>query len=84
MMTSKVIAVVVGFSIASTLSSLIMMTITSHNRQREWDKNDEMGAPDQNHLYWTVIHVRDDIGGICGLLWLTNGLLAAIVAALLF
>jgi hypothetical protein len=84
MMTSKIVAAVIGFSIASTLSSVMMMTITSRNRNAEWDKNDETGAPDQNHLYWTVIHIRDDIGSICGLLWLTNGLLAAVVAALLF
>jgi hypothetical protein len=84
MMTSKIVAAVIGFSVASTLSSVMMMTITSWNRKGEWDKNDETGAPDQNHLYWTVIHIRDDIGGICGLLWLTNRLLAAVVAALLF
>jgi hypothetical protein len=62
----------------------MLMTMTSRNRQTEWDKNDKIDAPDQNHLHWTVIHIRDDIGGICGLLWLTNGLLAAILAALLW
>jgi hypothetical protein len=84
MLTSKISAAITGFVIANALSSVQMMIITSRNRQTEWDNNDKMGAPDQNHLYWTVIHIRDDIGGICSLLWLTNGLLAAIVAALLF
>jgi hypothetical protein len=58
-MISKIIAAVIGFCIASTLSSVMLMTITSRNRKAEWDKNDETEAPDQNHLYWTVIHIRD-------------------------
>jgi hypothetical protein len=84
MMTSKIYAAIISFFMAIALSSVHMIYVTSRNRLTEWDINDKMEAPNQNHLYWTVIHIRDDIGGICSLLLLTNGLLAAIAAALLF
>ena len=78
------IAYVVGAFIAGGyLSSLTMLFITTSNRRKEHGPNESIPAPLRNAMSWHVVHIRDDVGAICSLLVITNGLLAALVTILL-
>jgi len=39
------------------------------------------GSPIEVH--WTIVHIKDDIGSLLAVLFLTNGLLAAILGVLI-
>jgi hypothetical protein len=80
---NKWIAAAIAFSAAGSLSALLTTYLTSDNRSKEWNANLESGELTPSQLHWTLVHIRDDIGPIVGLLVLTNSLLAAILAVML-
>lgn len=78
--------VVVGAIVAFTITVFVSSKAISQGyktRASEWDRNEESGPTSRAQQHWTMIHIRDDPGGITMMLAITNGLLAAILAALL-
>lgn len=83
-MTVKAVAAAVAFAVAYFVASKIAQKTADHNRDFEFKKNEESPPLSQSERDWTFVHIRDDIGGIHNLLVLANGLLAGILAALVF
>lgn len=73
---------IVAFVVAVFVSSKAMNQ-GFKTRASEWNRNEESGPTSRAQQHWTMIHIRDDLGGIAVTLAITNGLLAAILAALL-
>jgi hypothetical protein len=65
---------------AMFLTIWVMGYIADHNRRTECDKNETIAAPSNQEISWQIVHIRDDIGSLCGVLSITNMLLAAILA----
>ena len=65
------------------ISSRTIAKIMIRNRSIEQNPNRQEDPPSDREVKWQVVHIRDDIGSLCGLLCVTNGLLAAIVTLLL-
>jgi hypothetical protein len=80
----KALAALVAFFIAGVVSYKVSQHTLQQNRKTEWEANEKAGELTQADLHWTIAHIRDDIGSIHNLIFLTNGLLAAILAALIF
>lgn len=77
--------VLVAFIVAGggmLLSSVIMKKMMLGNRVAEWQENETVQAPGRNAMMWAIIHIRDDLGSLCGVVSFTNGLLAAVLALL--
>ena len=72
------IAYLAGWFISGRTIAKIMVK----NRLTEQNPNRQEDAPTDRELKWQVVHIRDDIGSLCGLLCVTNGLLAAILVAI--
>jgi hypothetical protein len=53
------------------------------NRTVETPRNQTTPAPTDQEIAWHVVHIRDDVGSLCGLLGVANLLLAAILAVLI-
>jgi hypothetical protein len=53
------------------------------NRTDETPRNQATPAPTDQEMAWHVVHIRDDVGSLCGLLGVANLLLAAILAVLI-
>jgi purine-cytosine permease-like protein len=80
---SKISAAIVAFSIVWIISYIVARRTIYGNRHVEWDANENLEVSQQN-VQWSIIHIRDDIGAIHNLIVIANGLLAGILAALLF
>jgi hypothetical protein len=80
----RVLAAITAFALASFLSLRLVKAMSSGNRDIEWTANEQSGALSETSIHWTIVHIRDDIGSIVGLIIVTNGLLAAILGAHLF
>ncbi len=78
----KIAAALIAFWIAGAASAMAISWATHHNRAAEWPQN-ERSPISKEQVGWATAHIRDDLGGICILLGITNGLLAAILVALL-
>jgi len=76
----SVAAIGVAFWLAMWLSLRWARANLVANREtwRDFEKSERLPTP---VLHWLTAHVRDDIGGIYAMLVITNGLLAAILAA---
>jgi hypothetical protein len=79
----KPVFALIAFSIAMWASSKLANSTIGSNRGVEWKENEKAGELSNQQIHWTVVHIRDDIGGIHNLLTVANGLLAAILVALL-
>jgi hypothetical protein len=71
------VASVVGILVSNYFIQKVMMV----NRQ-SWSGFEKTGRLKPEIIHWLIAHIRDDIGSLLQVLILTNGLLAAIVAAL--
>jgi hypothetical protein len=81
---SKTNAAIIG-GVLAWIASTVMAIYTAHrNRQLEMDANEKSGTVSRANIDWSIIHIRDDVGGIHNLITITNALLAAILGALLF
>ena len=65
------------------ISGVVVRHVMKSNRITEDNPNQKTPPPSENEMKWHLVHMRDDIGSIAGVLCLTNGLLAAIVILLL-
>ena len=65
------------------ISGAVIRHVMKSNRITEDNPNQKTPPPSENEMKWHLVHMRDDIGSIAGVLCLTNGLLAAIVILLL-
>jgi hypothetical protein len=81
---TKLAAAAAAFTIMCFISSFLITRTMQSNREIEWDANKKSELLTPSELHWTVVHIRDDIGSATGLLAITNALLAAILAAVLF
>lgn len=81
---AKIIAAAIAFAVAIAVSARLAIHTMNKNRQNEFDQNKKGSAFSKMEIDWTVIHIRDDLGSIFSLLVITNGLLAAILATLMF
>jgi hypothetical protein len=77
-------AALLAFSIACYVSTKIIEKTQTANRAAEFSENERSEALTQSGRDWTLVHIRDDVGSIHNLLILANGLLAAILATLIF
>ena len=73
------IAYLAGWFISGRTIAKIMVK----NRLTEQNPNRQEDAPTDRELKWQVVHIRDDIGSLCGLLCVTNGILSAILALII-
>lgn len=73
------IAYLAGWFISNRTIAKIMVK----NRLIEQNPNQQEDAPTDRELKWQVVHIRDDIGSLCGLLCVTNGILSAILALII-
>ena len=64
------------------LSIKVVREMMFGNRAIEWKDDEHEPAPGRNAMNWAVIHIRDDIGSLCGVASLTNALIAAVLALL--
>ena len=76
--------VIIAFLIGSLFSAFAVHRTAKGNRKSEDQPNRTTEAPTSNEMKWHVVHIRDDMGALCVLLGITNGLLAAVVALLIF
>jgi len=81
---SKLQTAVFAFGVGCFLSAVICNYILSKNRKTESEPNKTIPAPSENEMKWHVVHIRDDLGLICTMLVVANGLLTAIAALLIF
>jgi hypothetical protein len=65
------------------ISGRTIGSIMVKNRLIEQNPNRQEEPPTDRELKWHVVHIRDDLGSLCGLLCITNGILAAILAILI-
>jgi len=65
------------------ISGVLIHHVMKRNRITELNPNQTTQPPSENEMKWHLVHMRDDIGSIAGVLCLTNGLLSAIVVLLL-
>jgi len=73
------IAAAVGY-----MASGYMISRVQHgNRRFEWEANEKSEELSQSQKDWLIVHIRDDVGSIAGLLAITNALLAAILGYLI-
>jgi hypothetical protein len=80
----KIIVALIGFLSAATISTFWASAVTRTNRRNELRGSEESEPLSPSRLHWTIVRIRDDIGGVVILLVVMNGLLAAILAVLLF
>jgi hypothetical protein len=79
------IRIIVGFIayiVVSWRAAKLLIRMCDGNRSSEWPSNKKTEPPSKNELKWEIVHIRDDVGGIAGLLSLIAGLIAAILAVL--
>jgi hypothetical protein len=76
----SVAAIGVAFLLAMRLSANWARGALASNRQM-WPDFEKSGRLPSPVLHWLIAHVRDDMAGIWTMLVITNGLLAAILAA---
>lgn len=79
----EVLIVAFAFSLGWFVSGNYIGSIMRKNRAIEQEPNKREEAPTEREMKWHLVHIRDDTGSLCGLLCITNGLLAALVALLL-
>ena len=80
----KITAAVVAFFLAFAGSAAFSVFTHDRNRAVEWDRAESSGSLSEAQLHWLVAHIRDDIGSIHNLIVITNGLLAALLAFMIF
>jgi hypothetical protein len=80
----KVLTVALALAVGALVSATFAKRTVGANRSAEWSQNEKSDELSVSQLHWTVVHIRDDIGGIHNLLILTNALLAGLLAALIF
>ena len=83
-MIIKAIATAIAFMVAIYAASKIVQKTVDNNRSAEFKRNEESPPLSESERDWTLVHIRDDIGSIHNLLVLAIGLLAGILAALVF
>jgi hypothetical protein len=82
---SKISTAVMAFGIAFLGSVLLARRTIGANRRVEMTTDNERLDPvSEANLHWSIVHIRDDIGPMHNLLIIANGLLAAILAAIIF
>jgi hypothetical protein len=81
---TRVGAAVAAFFVAWFASYFIATRAIGDNRRVEFDANEKSGSLTEANVHWSIVHIRDDIGAIHNLIVMTNGLLAALLAVLLF
>lgn len=57
-------------------SSAVWAHVMKSNRLSEGNPNRTAPPPSENEMKWHLVHIREDIGSIAGVLCLANGLLA--------
>jgi hypothetical protein len=77
---AKLVFIVAMFWAAMTVSVRLSIRIQSRNRAAEFPENARSEELAPQELHWTLVHIRDDVGGIYAILSVTNGLLAALLA----
>ena len=78
--TPGILAFFVGFGVTAGLG----IYVSAHNRQKEHGPNVNTPPPTRGELAWHLVHVRDDVAMLFAAVAVTNGLLAAMLAVLLF
>jgi hypothetical protein len=78
----KLVVIATAAFIGWLVSVKLGIRTLASNREVEWPENETATALSPSQFHWTIVHVRDDIGGIYSLLILTNTLLAGVLAAL--
>jgi hypothetical protein len=73
------VAGVIGY----VASGYMINRVQRGNRKIEWEVNEQSDELSQSQKDWQIVHIRDDVGSIAGLLAITNALLAAILACLI-
>jgi hypothetical protein len=73
-----------GASMLAWWGSARLMTSLHGAARSEWKENESSEVLPIQQVQWQIVHTRDDIAAICGLLTLTNSLLAAILVILAF
>ena len=76
-------AALTAFFVGLLVSAFAMHWIVQRNRRTESPLNERAEAPSQSAMNWHIVHIRDDIGSLCVLIAIGNGLLAAILVALI-
>jgi hypothetical protein len=69
--------------VAFKASGYMINRVQRGNRKIEWETNENSDRLSQSQKDWQIVHVRDDVGSIAGLLVITNVLLAAILGCLI-
>lgn len=80
----RIIAAAAGFVIAALASAKLGIHTTVQNRAVEWPENEKSKSFTDPEIQWTIMHIRDDLGAVHTLIVIMNGLLGAILAALIF
>jgi hypothetical protein len=80
----RILLAMIGFSLALGLSRRVIKDSQVQNRAAEWPEMEKGDPIKKPILDWTLVHIRDDLGSLHNLIPITNGLLAAILGALIF
>jgi hypothetical protein len=81
---STLIVAAIAFIVAVIGSAVAANKTVMKNRTTEWPENEKSETLSSPELHWSIVHIRDDVGSIQNLIVIANGLLAAILAALIF
>ena len=77
-MSRGIIAGIIGYM----ASGHMINRVTRGNRRIEWNANENGQELSQSQKDWQIVHIRDDVGSIAGMLAITNALSAAILGFL--
>jgi hypothetical protein len=80
----SILLVAVGLFIGWLISGFAISSSFQKNRFSEHEPNRLEEPPPDKVMKWQIVHIRDDLGILCGLLRLTIGILTAILAILAF
>jgi len=78
---TRLTAVIVTFCLVGLATSKLATRAANEARRSQVEDGDR---PLEGRAYWTLVRLRADVAGINLMLILTNGLIAALLAALIF
>jgi hypothetical protein len=81
---SKFSVAFMAFGLTIFGSVILARRTIGANRRIEMTDNEKFGPVSEANFRWSIVHMRDDIGTMHNLLVIANGLLAAILAAIVF
>jgi hypothetical protein len=81
-MLLKLALVLAAIFVGAMASAKFATKTLADNRAKEWPQIEKSDPLSNAMVDWTIVDIRDDLGGIHNMLAITNGLLAGIITTL--